>query len=83
MITTCSGQECFEISPRFRDSIEARIARLEQDANHDEAHVAQLTDVDHIRRHLWLVAMQRVEAQRMRTFLERTRLRESRPLMTF
>jgi hypothetical protein len=60
-----------EISPRFRRTIEERIARLEQGAGFDEAQLAHLTDDDHIRRQLRLVAMQRTESLRMRLFLDR------------
>jgi ribosome-associated translation inhibitor RaiA len=80
MMTTGVAQEQFEISPRFRQTIEARIARLEQDADHDEAQVSLLSDVDHICRQMRLVSVQRAEALRMRTFLERTRLRPMRPM---
>ena len=44
MITNCVPSEGFEISPRFRSTVEKRIARLEKDAELDEAHVAELTD---------------------------------------
>ena len=37
MIATGASHEGFEISPRFRETIEARIARLEHDADRDEA----------------------------------------------
>jgi len=73
MITHCTGLETFEISPRFRQSIEERIARLERDAEYDEAQMEFLCDPDHIRRHTRLVAMQRAEAMRMRLFLDRAR----------
>ena len=81
MIATGATQEGFEISPRFRQSIEVRIARLEQDADRDEAELARLFDEDHIRRHLRLVALERAEALRMRTFLGRCRPRLPRPLI--
>lgn len=71
----------FEISPRFRKSVEERIVRLERDAEYDEAQVAFLTDADHIRRQLRLVAIQRTEALRMRMFLDRSRARLPRPLI--
>jgi hypothetical protein len=71
----------FEISPRFRRSVEERIARLERDAEHDEAQVAALEDGDHIRRQMRLVAIQRSEALRMRLFLDRARTRLPRPLI--
>jgi hypothetical protein len=70
-----SIQERFEISPRFRRSIEERIARLESGAAADEARILTLDDPDHIRRQLRLVATQRFEAVRMRIFLDRSRVR--------
>lgn len=75
-------QESFEISPRFRRTIEERIARLERDAEWDEAQVAHLESADHIRRQMRLVAAERAEALRMRIFLDRARTRETRPLIT-
>jgi len=81
MMTGCSTQEGFEISPRFRRSIEERIERLERDAECDEAQVQLLRDGDHIRRQMRLVAMQRSEALRMRLFLDRARPRLPRPLI--
>lgn len=69
-------EEGFEISPRFRRTIEERIARLEQDADWDEARIAHLESKDHIRRQRRLVAAQRAEALRMRIFLDRSRDRE-------
>ncbi len=75
MISTGAGRECFEISPRFRQAIEARIARLESDAAEDEMRIVSLMDVDHIHRQMRLVAAQRQEAARMRSFLDRTRTR--------
>jgi hypothetical protein len=71
----------FEISPRFRQSLEERIERLERDAETDEADAMQLTDEEHIRRHLKLVGAQRAEALRMRLFLDRSRTRLPRPLI--
>lgn len=71
----------FEISPRFRKSVEERIERLERDAEWDEAQVDLLTDGDHIRRQMRLVAIQRTEALRMRLFLDRSRVRLPRPLI--
>lgn len=71
--------ECFEISPRFRQSLEDRIARLEQDAAHDEARINALTHPDHIRRQRHLVAAERAEALRLRLFLDRSRIRQPRP----
>ncbi len=81
MILNCAAKESFEISPRFRQSIECRIARLERDAESDEAFVANLADIDHIRRQLRLVAVERAEALRMRIFLDRARPRLPRPLI--
>jgi len=80
-MTDCLVGEDFEISPRFRKSIEERIARLEKDAEFDEAQVAHLEDGDHICRHMRLVAMQRAEALRMRLFLDRAHTRMPRPLI--
>lgn len=82
MIISGAGQESFEISPRFGQTIEARILRLEQDADRDEAQVANLTDGDHIRRQMRLVAVERAEAQRMRSFLDRCRSRMPRSLIS-
>ena len=81
MMTNCTADEAFEISPRFRRSIEERIARLERDAGFDEAQASALVDGDHIRRHMRLVAVQRSEALRMRLFLDRARTRLPRPLI--
>ena len=73
-------QERFEISPRFRRSIEERIDRLERGAADDEARILLLEDPDHIRRQLRLVATQRFEAIRMRIFLDRSRARPTRTI---
>jgi ribosome-associated translation inhibitor RaiA len=81
MITNQVANEGFEISPRFRSSIEKRITRLERDAEHDEAQVSLLQDGDHIRRQMRLVALQRSEALRMRLFLDRAQTRLPRPLI--
>ena len=81
MITNCAVNEGFEISPRFRRSVEERIVRLERDAEHDESQLDSLLDIDHIRRHMRLVAMQRAEALRMRLFLDRAKARLPRPLI--
>jgi hypothetical protein len=81
MMTNCATSEGFEISPRFRQTVEERIARLEKDAEFDETQVAFLTDGDHIRRHMRLVALQRGEALRMRLFLDRAKTRLPRPLI--
>ena len=81
MILNCAARESFEISPRFRQSIECRIAKLERDAATDEEFIGHLDDVDHMRRQLRLVAVQRAEALRMRLFLDRARTRLPRPLI--
>jgi ribosome-associated translation inhibitor RaiA len=81
MMTSCTAQEGFEISPRFRRSIEERIKRLERDAAHDEKQVDLLRDGDHIRRQMRLVAMQRFEALRMQLFLDRAKTRLPRPMI--
>jgi ribosome-associated translation inhibitor RaiA len=73
--------ETYEISPRFRRTVEERIARLEQDAAMDERMAATLEHEDHIRRHYRLIAVQRAEALRMRLFLDRARARLSRPMI--
>lgn len=81
MILNCAAHEGFEISPRFRQSIESRIEKLERDADADEVYALRLADVDHVRRQLRLVAAQRAEAVRMRLFLARTRTRLPHPLI--
>ncbi|HUB51451.1 MAG TPA: hypothetical protein VL986_04860, partial [Terracidiphilus sp.] len=81
MIVNCLARDGYEISPRFRQSIEERIARLERDAAGDEAQIEQLDDLDHIRRQMRLVVAQRAEALRMRLFLDRARPRLPRPLI--
>ncbi len=81
MILNCAARETFEISPRFRHSIECRIAKLERDAAMDEEFVTRLDDIDHIRRQMKLAATQRAEALRMRLFLDRARTRLPRPLI--
>ena len=80
MITNCAANSSFEISFRFRSTVEERIARLERDADHDELQISALDNVDHIRRQMRLVATQRSEALRMRLFLYRAKTREPRPL---
>jgi len=80
MVTNRAANDSFEISPRFRRSVEERIARLEKDAERDEAQVASLRDGDHIRRQMRLVAVERAEALRMRLFLDRAHTRLPRPL---
>lgn len=77
------SEECFEISPRFRQSLEDRIARLERDAARDEEQVDSLAHPDHIRRQLRLVAAERAEALRMRLFLDRSRPRQAQTLIMF
>ena len=81
MTSQCTAQEGFEISPRFRQTIEERIDRLERDADHDEAQLGRLKDIDHIGRQMRLVAVQRAEALRMRLFLDRARTRLPHPLI--
>jgi ribosome-associated translation inhibitor RaiA len=81
MTINCATSEGYEISPRFRRSVEERITRLEKDAEFDEAQVSLLVDGDHIRRHMRLVALQRGEALRMRLFLDRAKTRLPRPLI--
>lgn len=75
----CTIQDGFEISPRFRRTLEERIARLEKDAACDEEQVVRLEDIDHIRRQMRLVAAERAEALRMRLFLDSARTRPPRP----
>ena len=62
-------------------SAEERIARLERDAEYDEAQLSLLEDIDHIRRQMRLVAVERAEALRMRLFLDRAKTRLPRPLI--
>jgi hypothetical protein len=81
MIVNCVVNDGYEISPRFRKSIEERIARLERDAATDEAQIERLEDFDHIRRQMRLVITQKTEALRMRLFLDRARARLPRPLI--
>ena len=81
MTVHCAAQDGFEISPRFRQSVEERIVRLERDAATDEAQMDHLDDIDHIRRQMRLVTAQRAEALRMRIFLDRARPRLPRPLI--
>ena len=81
MTSNCAANEGFEISPRFRLTLEERIARLEKDAERDEAQANQLEDGDHIRRQMRLVAVQRTEALRMRLFLDRARIRVPWPMI--
>lgn len=65
----------FEISTRFRKMLEGRIARLEDDANQDEALLPLLENPDHVSRQKRLVEAQRAEAMRMRRFLDNSRTR--------
>jgi hypothetical protein len=81
MMTNCAVNDGFEISPRFRQTVEDRVARLERDAAFDEAQVALLQDEDHICRQMRLVAVQRAEALRMRLFLDRAKTRLPKPLI--
>lgn len=81
MINDSLALEGFEISPRFRQTIEERVARLERDAQADEAVLSLLENKDHIRRQMRLVAVQRAEALRMRLFLDRASNRLPRPLI--
>jgi hypothetical protein len=81
MVNNFAEQDGFEISPRFRQTIEERIAKLERDADYDEAQIARLRNGDHIRRQMRLVAAERGEAIRMRMFLDRSKLRLPRPFI--
>jgi uncharacterized coiled-coil protein SlyX len=72
-------REHFEIGYRFRRMIEARITRLEADASHDEDTANLLDNIDHVRRQMRLVAVQRKEALRMRRFLEHSTTRVAMP----
>jgi ribosome-associated translation inhibitor RaiA len=78
MITNAAANSNLEISPRFRTTVEERIARLERDADYDELQISSLDNVDHIRRQMRLVATQRSEALRMRLFLYHAKTREQR-----
>jgi hypothetical protein len=81
MAIQCAAQEGFEMSLGFRKAIEERIAQLESDATRDEAQLDRLIDIDHVRRQMRLVAVQRAEALRMRIFLDRADAGLSRPLV--
>lgn len=81
MLPKLLSPEGFEISPRFRRSIEERIARLEQGADFDEAQLQFLFDQDHLRRQRRLISLERQEALRMRLFLDRAATRLPRPLI--
>ncbi len=76
------ANETYEISPRFRQTVEERIVRLERDAARDELVLGMLEEPDHIRRHRRLVAVQRTEALRMRQFLDRARTRPEKPTIS-
>ena len=80
-ISDCATNDGFEISARFRRSLDERIMRLERDADFDEKQIERLEDIDHIRRQMHLVTAQRAEALRMRLFLDRTRTRLPRPMI--
>jgi ribosome-associated translation inhibitor RaiA len=79
MMTPDSTPQDVEISPRFRQSIERRIERLEEGARFDESQLEHLVDREHIRRQCRLIAAQRAEILRMRLFLDRTSIRLPRP----
>jgi hypothetical protein len=81
MMIDCAADKAFEISPRFRRTLEERVTRLEKDADYDEAQVAFLENADHIRRQMKLVAVQRAEALRMRLFLDHAKTRLPRPMI--
>ena len=70
--------EPYEISLRFHLTIQARILRLEQDAEDDEKRMETLISDDHRRRQRKLIEAQRREARRMRELLSYTRLRPVR-----
>jgi hypothetical protein len=78
VITNCAAIDGYEISPKFRRTVEGRVVRLERDAAQDEANVMMLNNAEHIRRQMRLVVAQRVEALRMRTFLDRPSTRQPR-----
>jgi hypothetical protein len=81
MAIQSATQEGFEMSLGFRKAILERIAKLESDATCDEAQLDRLNDIDHVRRHMRLVAVQRAEALRLRIFLDRADAGISRPLV--
>jgi hypothetical protein len=82
MLNDSALQDAFEISARFRQTLEDRVQRLERDADYDEAQISLLENRDHIRRQMRLVAVQRAEALRMRLFLDRAKTRLPRPLIS-
>ncbi len=75
-------REGFEISIQFRRLIEECIEQLERDADTDEAQLAHLDNSDHIRRQRRLVAVQRAEARRMRSFLDHAGTRIPPPMIS-
>ncbi len=79
MLNDFPTKDSFEISAKFRQSIQDRIVRLERDADYDEAQIALLYNSDHIRRQKRMVAVERAEAMRMRAFLERSQGRDQKP----
>jgi hypothetical protein len=81
MATQFAAQEGFEMSLGFRKAIQERIAQLESDATRDEAQLDRLNDIDHVRRQMRLVAVQRAEALRLRIFLDRADAGLSRPFV--
>ena len=81
MTSENSTLEGIEISPRFRETIEERIARLDQGADYDEAQLELIEHPDHIRRQKHLIFVQRAEALRMRIFLDSSRTRLPKPLI--
>ena len=82
MKTSSTTPDRLEKNPNFRRAIEERIAQLERDAAHDEAQVARLDDIDHIRRQMRLVVAERAEALRMRLLLDRAVTRPPKPAPT-
>ncbi len=74
--------ESIEISPRFRQTIEERVKRLDEGADYDESQLDLLENEDHIRRQKRLIFVQRAEALRMRIFLDSTGTRLPKPLIT-
>jgi uncharacterized coiled-coil protein SlyX len=81
VVNNCTANDGFEISSRFRRTLEERIVRLERDADFDETQIEKLDDIDHIRRQMRLVAAQRAEALRIRLFLDRAKTRLPRPMI--
>ena len=81
MAIQCAAQEGFEMSLGFRKAIQEHIAHLESNATRDEAQLNRLNDIDHVRRQMRLVAVQRAEALRLRIFLDRADAGISRPLL--